>query len=176
MKILQRELCRLILGSFGLVPPPNFGKVGITTSEFRIDKTILLEIEDAEGIKRTEEFGLWCGSVGYQASRLRVLATDICDNEKNYHEFIATYVLEDSTIHGIKAIYGEDHNGLFVVKGNSVENDGSFIKGVWKPVGRYEMLIASAGFERIKDLGLTWNTCNEWEDLYNALIEVIDLE
>lgn len=175
MKILKRELCRLILGSFGLVPPPNFGKVGLSTPEFRLDKNLILEIEDSEGIKKTEEFGLWCGSVGYQASRLRVLATDICDNEKNYHEFIAVYMLDNTTIHGVKTIYGEDHYGLFVIKTNSFENNGSIIKGAWEQVGRYEMLIASAGFEKIKDLGLTWNVCNEWEDLYGALVAVVDL-
>ena len=84
-------------------------------------------------------------------------------------------MLDNTTIHGVKAIYGEDHYGLFVIKTDSFENNGSIIKGAWEQVGRYEMLIASAGFEKIKDLGLTWNVCNEWEDLYGALVEVVDL-
>lgn len=175
MKLLRRELCRLMLGNMGLVPPPNFGRVGLSTNDFKIDKVISLEFEDERGNKYTEGFGVWCGSITLQGMRIRAIATDICDNESNYHEFIVVYALDGAPIHGIKVIYGEEHNGLFVVKGDIFSGEGIVENDVWKPVGRYEMLVAAAGFEKMNDVGVTWVPCNEYDDLYESLIEVVSM-
>lgn len=175
MKLLRRELCRLVLGSMGLVPPPNFGRVGLSTNDFKINKIVSLEFEDERGHKSVENFAVWCGSITLHGMRVRAVATDICDNKANYHEFIATYSLDGAPIHAVKVIYGEEHNGLFIVKGDVFRGEGIVESNVWKPVGRYEMLVAAAGFEKMNDVGLTWIPCNEYDDLYDALIEVVGM-
>jgi hypothetical protein len=163
MKELRRELCRLILGKFGLVPPPNFGKVGISTKEFLLSKTIKIEFEDELGNVSNHNFGLWSGSIMYNGSKVRVLATDICDNKINYHEFIATYIVDKSPVNGIRVIYGEEDYGLFIVKTDK-----------WKPVSVANMLMSAAGFEQMSNIGLVWTPCDEYDDLYGPLKEVLD--
>lgn len=175
MKLLRRELCRMIAGTMGLVPPPHFGKVGLSTDDFRVEKTVALEFEDELGRTRTEKFGLWCGQIAVAGMRIRALATDLCDNNAEYHEFVVAYRVDGAPMHGLKVIYGEDHYGLFIVKGDALSGNGMVERDIWKPVGRYEMLIAAAGFEKISSQGLVWNPCNEYDDLYEILIEVVGM-
>lgn len=168
MNILNREIIRHILGSLGLVPPPNFGKVGITTNEFKTKKTLTLEFEDSKGEDQKTEFALWSGKIslgnpnGMQT--LKILATDICDNEQGYHEFIMAYRLDEAPIHAIKHIYS-DNDALFLTK----------VDEIWRPVGTYEKLIACAGFERMTQLGLSWLPCDEYDELYSSLVEVVEM-
>jgi len=170
MDVLNREIIRHILGGLGLVPPPNFGKVGITTKVFKAEKTLALEFENSKGEDQKTEFALWSGQISMgapgTAQVLRALATDICDNEKNYHEFIAVYQLEAAPIHAVKHIFSDEDNGLFLTK-----LDGK----AWRPVGTYEKLIACAGFERMIQLGLTWAPCKDYEELYPSLVEVVEM-
>lgn len=165
MKKLKKELCKSIVNNMGLVPSPNFGKVGLTTKDFLIDKTISLEFENELGNKIIQKFGLWCGSISLSGMMIKALVTDICDNDNNHHEFIVTYKLENGPIVGISIIYGEDHNGLFLFKKNEQ----------WKPASNYEMLMAAAGFEKLNDLGIMWKPNKDYEELYDSLIEIIGM-
>jgi len=165
MKELRKELCKLILGKLGMVPPPNFGKTGITTKEFLLDKTINIEFEDELGNISPEKFGLWCGVLKHQGMQVKVIATDLCNNQNDYHEFLATYAVNKGPIHGVKAIYGIEDYGLFVLK----------TPAGWKQEGLYEMLIGSAGFEKMSSLGLLWEPCDEYDDLFESLKEIINM-
>jgi hypothetical protein len=165
MKELRKEICKLILAKIGMVPPPNFGKTGITTKEFLLDKTINIEFEDELGNVFLEKFGLWCGILKHQGMQVRVVATDICNNKNSYHEFLATYCVDKSPIHGTKAVYGAEDYGLFIIK----------TPAGWKQVGVYEMLVGAAGFEKMSSIGLLWEPCDEYEDLFIALKEIVNM-
>lgn len=164
MDLLNREIVRTILGSIGFVPPPNFGKVGISRDEFMLNKFITLDFETNNGGVQKEQFAIWCGQTRQGNSTLKVLATDICDNGSNYHEFIAVYKVDNAPVHMVKHIFGEEDMGLFLFKLDT-----------WKPVGRYEKLISCAGFEKITSMGFSWEPCKDYNDLYACLVEAIEM-
>ena len=165
-KVLNRELIRTMLGDFGLVPPPNFGKVGISTQEFLLKESLDMEVESESGEMESISYGLWAGSIMFMQSSLRVLATDICDIEAGYHEFVVTYRMDEAPIHAIKHVFQDDEDpGLFLRKNNHE----------WKMVSLYDRLVATAGFERLTSMGATWRPEKQYEDLYEALVEVVNM-
>jgi hypothetical protein len=163
--VLNRELIRTVMGSLGIVPPPNFGKVGITTNDFLLDEHISLDFEDKNGIPNKEKFAMWCGITAHGSDEIKVLLTDICDNETGYHEFILVYRLSNYAPHILKHVFSDDDFGLFLRK---VEKE-------WRPVGQYEKLVSCAGFCQMSSLGLTWVPCKDYTDLYPLLIEGVEM-
>jgi hypothetical protein len=168
MQKLKIELCKLILSNMGMVKPPNFGRYGISINDFLLDKSLPIEFEEDNGKIEVEKYGLWCGYVSHMGMRIRALGTDICDNKNNSHEFIVVYCLDNGSFNAIK-YSTESDNYFFMVR--NIEGT----KSIWKNVNIYDMLTASAGFYKISDLGVLWYPCNEYEDLYNILVEVIGL-
>lgn len=173
MKGLKKELCKFIVTSLGFVPPPGLWKCGMASKEFLIDKKLSIESEDELGKLFIDHFNIWCGKLNFQGLGIRVLATHI--NYDDYHEFIIVYKLDNSPMHVVKTVYGEEHNGLFVtnsiVDSSVVENQGS----LWKPVGLYNMLSSALGFERMVTLGQVWEPCSDYEDLFQIMLEAVDL-
>jgi len=166
MKKLRNEICKFILAKVGLVPPPDFGKLGITTKDFLLKKNVSINFEDELGNVSNENFGVWCGESAYNNMKIRIIAADICDNKINYHEFISVYNVDNGSTNAIKCVYGDDENfSLFITK----------IYNGWKQVGTYEMFMSAAGFERMASVGVLWKPCEEYEDLYKTLIEVINM-
>ena len=166
---LNREIVRHVLGSFGFVPPPNFGKVGVSLDDFRQEEGFELEFENDDGQMEKKTFGLWCGECEMGGTRLKVLGTDVCDNENNYHEFSVVYQVDESPIHAVKHVFDDESPALYLVKLNT----DTGIK--WKEVGAEQRLIACAGLEKINSVGLTWNSSNDVKDLLPALLEVVEM-
>lgn len=166
--LFEREIIRHILGSFGFVPPPNFGKTGITSEDFMLKNGFDLEFENEFGEVELKKFGLWCGYADY-GGRIRVLGTDVCDPKVNYHEFCVAYKVDNSPIHILKHIF--EHDGLVIYRAK-IEKDGL---ESWRPVGVEQKLLACAGLERFNKIGIKWNPCNEFEDLLPALLEAVEM-
>jgi hypothetical protein len=155
-KILTRELARHVIGKFGLVPPPNLGKLGITTRDFLLDRRLKIEYDDGSA-----EFPIWCGVSGCQPS-ITVLATDLTSD--NYHEFCTVFTVDKQVIHGIKHIFSDSDDALFMIW-----------NGEWKPTGLRQKLLLTAGLEQITDLGLGWIPENNYEILYDRLVEIVEM-
>ncbi len=77
--------------------------------------------------------------------------------------------MDNSPIHAVKHLFDDNSSALFLVQ---LESENGFI---WKPVGMEQKLIACAGFERINNFGITWQACDESEDLLPALLEVVEM-
>jgi len=161
--LLDREIIRYILGSIGFIPPPNFGKVGIST--YKLNKDFQLEFENIDGTMEKVSFGLWGGSISDMNSKVKVLATDICDNNNNYHEFSAVYRVDNNNVYGIKHIFEDNGIVLYLVN----------IDNKWKPVSLFDRLIACAGFEKLNNIGLIWQQENDITDLFPYLMEIIEI-
>lgn len=162
--IFNREIIRHILGNLGMVPPPNFGKVGISTEEFKQQKTLLLEFESRGSRMETIKFPLWGGKIESSGAKLNVLATDLFD--ENYHEFVVVFQTNGETMHGIKHNFDEQANlaGFFMFDGV-----------VWKNVSTITKLKVCLGFELLNDWGLTWEPANT-EFLLPNLLSLIEEE
>jgi hypothetical protein len=161
---LNREIVRHILGSLGMVPPPNFGKVGISTNEFRQQKCFDLEFENKYGKMERVSFALWGGQIVQNGSIIKALGTDVCDDDGPFHEFSIVYQVDSSPIHGIKHLFAEEGEALYIIKSGKE----------WKQIGAAEKLITCAGFLTLNSQGINWNPYNT-EHLLPQLLEIVEM-
>src|SRR5271157_4113992 len=99
MDNLTKELTRIIFGTLGFIPPPNFNKVGMSTDHYLTNLEIPVSYENGD----SEVYSIWSGESKPYGDILRVAATAII-NEK-YCEFNAIYKMNDYPIHAIKSSY-----------------------------------------------------------------------
>lgn len=163
-KVLTRELVRHVLGKFGLIPPPNFGKVGISTDEFILKDTLDIEYRDDDNVTQTSSFPLWAGEGILGKSKMKVLGTDLVSD--NYHEFCVTFCVDNLAIYGVKHIFSDQEDAVFLTSRNRKD---------WSQLGLYEKLMASAGVIRAADLGIVWEPCFKNDELYTKLVDLIEL-
>jgi hypothetical protein len=147
-----------------MIPPPNFGKVGISTNEFRQQKCFDLEFENSSGKMEKVSFALWGGQIEMGGSFIKALGTDVCDEDEPYHEFSIVYQVDKSPIHGIKHMFAEGGEALFIIQSG---------KG-WRPIDTAEKLIACAGFEKLNTNGISWSPYNT-EYLLPKLLEIVEI-
>jgi len=160
-KTLTKELTRIIFGSIGFVPRPNFGKVGISTEEYLTSNEIQVQLDN----NTSEIYSVWAGEAKQDNSKLIIAATSII--EDNYCEFNAVYKIDSGYIHAIKSSYYDEDEipNLFIYK----------IDGKWKQLGVYNQLLAAAGFIRMADLGIEYTPVKEINyELDLALKELIE--
>jgi len=165
-EILTRELVRHVLGKIGLVPPPNLGKVGISTDAFKLPKTLDIEYFNDTNEKQVSSFPLWCGMCQMGKSKMIALATDLFSEDEEYHEFCAVFCVDDLAIHGVKHIFSDHEEAQFIIARDRER---------WSQLGLYDKLLVTAGMERLADLGATWNPCAEYEILYARLIDLVEM-
>ena len=162
---LTRELVRNTLGKMGLVPPPNLGKLGITTKEFLLKDSLKIEYLNDTNEQQTSSFPLWCGEIYMGTSKMVALATDLFTQDEGYHEFCATFCVDNLAIHGVKHIFAEQEDAYFL-KAN--ENE-------WTQMSLYNKLLITAGMERLSDYGVSWRPCKDYERLYPKLVDLVEM-
>jgi len=165
--ILTRELARYVLGKMGLVPPPNLGKLGMSTCDFLLEKKLEIEYYDADNQKRKSAFPLWCGETRVGQSRMLTVATDLFTTDQEYHEFCSVFIVDNLAVHGIKHIFSEHEEALFLIASDP--------KADWKPNGLYGKLMITAALEKMADLGIPWRPAKDYEVLFSKLVELVEM-
>lgn len=157
---LTREIIRRMLGDVGVAPPPNFGKVGISIPELRLRHDLTFSMEDGN----QHIFPLWAGEISVDPDvKIRALLCDLSIDDVS--EYALALRITDKPIYGLKLIYDNDDNGIFVIS----ENDG------WKPANMTVKTRALIGMETIMDQGMEWGDCSEIGDLEEAITRIAEM-
>jgi hypothetical protein len=82
--VLDLELSNIIFGNICMVPPPNFGRGGISTPQFKTSEIISIDIEDDDGNIQKKNYPVWAASGN--SGGLELACIDICSD--NYNEFL----------------------------------------------------------------------------------------
>lgn len=153
MSNLEMEIIKKFLGNLGIVSS-NFGKVGITTKGFLIDK-----LNFKNDLNELESFDLYCGKIILENNSLiRALVINMKD------EFILTFRMDAFPIYGLSLI--TDVVGNFII---CDENNK------WQSASTITQLQALIGIEQITQDGIMWKPCaDDYEDLKKALITLVD--
>lgn len=158
--ILTRELVRNIMGNLGMIPKAEFGKYGITLDDFLLPKKIKIEYEGSD----VENIPICAAQVRSENEQLlKVMCCSLKD------DMILVFGIEDMQIYGLKLDYYAnvmEHDwGKFLVK----------LGSSWVEPSTYDQLMACAGFEKLSDVGVKWRPCNDYNRLFESLMELIEL-
>lgn len=156
---LTREIIRRMFGDVGVAPPPNFGKVGISTPELQLRSGLEFAMEDG----KSQHFPIWAGEVIMDSYKIRAMLCDLSADE--VPEYALVIRIADRPIYGIKLIYDDEDNGIFVIG----EKNG------WKSGSTIAKLRALIGMETIMELGMGWEACDDVKDLYEALATIAEM-
>jgi hypothetical protein len=159
---LEQEIVKHIMGNFGIVPPPYFGKVGISLNNFSIKKRLIVNSDD-----KKIEFPLWCCQLNsnIDMGSYRLLLADMYEPNSSYYEYILCIKHKNNNTIALKSFYNCDLSNFFLIK-----------KDKWQQVKLSKQLIFCSGIEELTQKGLiNFEKCNDYDDLFESLIEIVEL-
>jgi hypothetical protein len=156
--ILTREIIKRILGNFGVAPPPDFGKSGLTNVNLRSVKELVISFEEDVGIHK---FPIWTGEAIINSFKLKALIVDLSLDD--IYEYALTFRLDDKPIYSLKLIYDDIDQGIFLIQ------DGEN----WITPNILVQAQALVGMEIFVSEGILWSPCEMDTYLYDAVSVLI---
>jgi len=114
------------------------------------------------------EHDMYVGQLVVNESRLRGLIIDLTVDD--VPEFLFVFRMDALPIHAAKTLY--DHVDL----GETFLMIYNTEKQSWLEAGMYFKARLLADFERLTSMGFLWEDCDDYEDLYKAAVELINLQ
>ena len=158
---LTKELLRRIFGNVGAVAGPNFGKVGITTEDHIIGKTIDI-INDSN---KKERYPIYSGKIE-AGDKFNIALANL--GSLSVPEFIMVMAHGESTekVFGFRLHYGDNDPGTFMIH----------LDSKWIGISVLYKLNLTTAFEVITQEGLLWTPNAEFatENLYEPLAGMVE--
>lgn len=159
---LSRQIIRRILADVGAVP--NAQKVsGLMDKNLLLAKTLKVKYEGGP-----VEHDMYVGQISVHKSKLKGLLVDLTVD--NVSEFLFVFRMDSLPVHAAKVLY--EHVDL----GETYLMIYNTDKESWLEAGMYFKARLLADFERLTSLGFLWEDCEDYEDLYKAAVELINLQ
>lgn len=158
---LSRQIIRRILADVGAAP--NTHGVGLNDRNLLLTKTLKIEYDGG-----SVEHDMYVGQISINDSKLKGLLIDLTVDDAP--EFMFVFRMDALPIHAAKVLY--DHIDL----GETYLMIYNANKDSWLEAGMYFKARLLADFERIASMGFLWEDCSDYEDLYKAAIELINLQ
>ena len=156
--LLTRELLKRIFGNLGAVPGDNFGKVGITTPIYLLNKTITLL--DENGNK--EKYSVWAGEIIEGGETYKIILTNL--GTKTEPEFVSIFYSTAAFPLSFRLVLDKCDIGSFALRHG---------KG-WTEINMgYKLNLASA-IELLTQEGRVWSPCKETDELFDLLLGIIE--
>ncbi|MDP2683498.1 MAG: hypothetical protein Q8P20_00420 [bacterium] len=155
---LSKEIIKRIFADVGVVPGPMFGKVGLVEPRFKIAKTITVRYDDMD-----RAHDVYAGKMSLGESTLRGVLVNLTVDY--YPEFLCVFRMDELPIHAIKVVYDSSNDSFFKIFNNETK--------IWREANVYMKARMLADFEQIVSAGLLWQDCDNTEDLYTAIISLI---
>jgi hypothetical protein len=158
---LSRQIIRRILADVGAVP--NALGVGLMDKNLLLTKTLKIKYDGGP-----VEHDMYVGQISVNDSKLKGLLIDLTVDE--VPEFMFVFRMDALPIHSAKVLY--DHVDL----GETYLMIYNAEKESWLEAGIYFKARLLADFERLTSMGFLWEDCRDYEDLYRAAVELINLQ
>lgn len=156
---LTKEIIKRILGNLGVVPPPNFGTLGITESLYKTKEYIEIEYENKEKIKHE----LWAAETEIKTKKLKTILVDL--SLESRYEYLVVFQLDKFPCYGLRLAFVNDDLGLLLV----LHGDR------WQQVSTLIKAQALVGIEMLTNQGFVWKPLKEFDDLKRGAMGLIDL-
>jgi hypothetical protein len=162
-EILKRELVRTIMGNFGAIPERDFGSQGIAKKEFLTSKTLDIQYEqNLQSIK----YNVYAAQMVVDGGAFRVISASLNDDLVVVFRFDGVPTLYGLRLDYYGTIDGQDWGGLFCTKVSDTK---------WMSASLFDRLMVCAGIEKLVNLEYFWTKCDNYEDLFSAMVELVEM-
>jgi hypothetical protein len=151
------------MGNLGMLPKVKFGTQGIAKEDFLIDKTLDIQYDQK---LQSVKYNVYAAQMLIDDGKIRTLSTSLND------DLIVVFGFDGiPTLYGIRLDYyssidGQDWGGLFCAKLDGTK---------WNSTSLFDRLMVCAGIEKLAGSEYFWSKCNNYEDLFAALTELVEM-
>lgn len=163
-KQLTELIIRHIYENFLLIPSNEINPLtnkSLTDNEFLLNKT--LKFEDESGNKK-----IWGCQISTDVQELKILCGD-CSQEDDVLEYCLVVQLKDAPAYGVYSAFCKDRwinqEALIACTLNGKD---------WMECNTYLQATFLAGMEQVKDVGLKWNKCQDFQSQYDLMASFIN--
>lgn len=169
--ILGRELIRVIMGNFGMIPKSSFGTQGIASEKFLTSKTLDIQYDNAKVVK----YNVYAAQMIMDNDKIKTICTSLEDDLAVVFGFDGMPVLYGlrldyfASAHDLvqdKAWHRDSRWGRFCLKLDETK---------WSNASLFDRLMVCAGVEKLASSEYFWSKCNDYEDLLVALTELVEM-
>lgn len=162
-KQLMENIVKHIFANLAIIPS-TFVKLDKTKSlmskDFILNETLSFEVDDVV-IKNK----IWGCQVSTDQQALKILLGD-CSQDKQNKEYCLIVQLINAPAYGIYlACDTNDSEALIACTVNNKD---------WMECQTYLQATFLAGMEQIRDVGLSWNKCSEYQQQYQLMVSFIN--
>src|SRR3990167_5063357 len=150
---LTREIIIRMLANCGVVPPPNFGHVGLTVDDLRSCRILPVIYDENTAVNHT----IYAGQSEIQGTKILAACVDLTHDESI--EYALVLRMDGKPIYGIRITYDGEDNVIFVI------SDG----GGWTHASMLVKIRALLGMEMMTSFGISWAKLDDIDSLCDAI-------
>lgn len=164
MDKLTTEIVKKILNNVGVTDNLSI-QVGLMDKNLLLNESLKIQYDDEQILH-----DVYVGKIHLNENYIKGLLVNLCID--NMHEYLFLFRMNKSLIHAAYIIYNSNNiiesSGFLKIYDFKTEN--------WIEATTIRKAKLLAEFEELVSLGFLWEDCLEYDDLYEAAIQLINLQ
>lgn len=156
-QILLKEIIKHVFANLGIIPCSFIDPKSLISEEYLLSEKIKFETNDGNLLNNN----IWGCQVSAGSQEIKILLGDCSQSEKEYCLLIQ---LTDSPAYGLYLT--SDEIDEFMLACNFKEEN-------WMQCGTYLQATFLAGMEQMKDIGLSWSKCQNYQSQFKLMLSFI---
>lgn len=164
-QMLTEQIARHILTNLGVIPSSSFDSDksrSLTTQDFLLNQKILFKNEKGDVVKNS----VYGCQVFIEQRAFTILVGD-CSQEENIPEFCVAVQFTGNPGYGLYMICDPNLDGEALIAVTVDEKN-------WMPCTTFLQATFLAAMEQLKDLGLSWEKCTNYQKNYEMLLSMVN--
>jgi hypothetical protein len=163
--VLMEHIARHVLVNFGVVPSSFIDYThssSLSSKEFVLEQKLLFKNESGDVVKND----IYGCQVSVEQKEFKILLGD-CSQDPSVPEFCLTVQFTDNPTYGLYLVCDPsvDSEALIAVTVNDKD---------WMPCSTFLQATFLAAMEQLKDIGLGWSKCTNYQKSYETLLTMIN--
>ena len=164
--ILGRELVRVIMGNFGMIPISSFGTQGIAAENFLIPKTLDVQYDNT-----ITKYNVYASQMIVNDGKIKTICASVEDDLIVVFGFDGVPILYGLCLDYFASAIDLVHDKNSMYGRFCLKSDGA----KWSNANLFDRLMVCAGVEKLAGLEYFWSKCDDYEDLFVALTELVEI-
>ena len=159
---LLSAIVQHIFSNLGVIPSSYVNlktTKSLMSKEYSLSESLVFEDEEGNVIKNK----MWGCQLSSDIQEINILLGN-CSLSKEQLEFAAVVQLKDAPAYGVYIVQDVNNESMIGVTINSKD---------WMECGTYLQATFLAGMEQIRDIGLAWHKCSDYQSQYKLLLSFI---
>lgn len=160
-KILMEHIARHILSGLGVVSSTFSHSQTMISKEFLLDQKLLFKNESGDAVKNP----IYGCQINIEQKEFKILL-GVCSQDNKIPEYCL-----------VIQFTGNPGYGLYMVCDSSVESEALIAVTInekdWMPCSTFLQATFLAAMEQLRDVGLGWNKCTNYQKQYEMLLSMV---